>query len=53
MYEVAGTTIDTNTGRKREISGTVILADEGDTYTATFHLDTVCRRDGTASFPPR
>jgi hypothetical protein len=47
MYEVAGITIDTNTGRKREISGTVILADSGDSYTATFHLDTVWEgRDG-------
>ena len=48
MYEVAGTTVETNTGRKREISGTVILADHGDNYTATFHLDTVWEgRDGT------
>ena len=41
MYEVTGTTVDTNTGGEREISGTVILADEGDTYSATFHLTTV------------
>ena len=47
MYEVAGTTVDTDTGRKREISGTVILVDNGDRYTATFHLNTVWEgRDG-------
>ena len=48
MYEVAGNTIDIDTGRTREISGTVILAHDGDSYTATFHLDTVWEgRDGT------
>jgi len=48
MYEVAGNTIDIDTGRTREISGAVILADNGDSYTATFHLDTVWEgRDGT------
>jgi hypothetical protein len=40
-YEAAGTTVDMNTGGEREISGTVILVDEGDTYSATFHLTTV------------
>jgi len=40
MYEVAGTTIETATGDKREISGTVILAENGERYTATFHLST-------------
>lgn len=47
MYEVAGTTADTTTGREREISGTVIIVDAGDTYSATFHLTTVVEgRDG-------
>jgi hypothetical protein len=41
MYEVAGTTTETTTGSKREISGTVILAEDGPNYTATFHLTTV------------
>jgi hypothetical protein len=40
-YEVAGTTIDVRSGQEREISGTVILADDGEHYTATFHLNTV------------
>jgi len=41
MYEVAGNTIDIESGAKREISGSVILAEEGSSYTATFHLTTV------------
>jgi hypothetical protein len=40
-YEVSGTTIETATGSQREISGTVILAEDGDSYTATFHLTTL------------
>ena len=40
QYAVSGTTIETSTGSKREISGTVILAEDGDAYTATFHLTT-------------
>jgi hypothetical protein len=47
MYEVEGTTIEVTTGSKREISGTVILADNGDSYAASFHLDTIWEgRDG-------
>jgi hypothetical protein len=41
QYEVSGTTIETKTGSKRQIAGTVILAEDGDDYTATFHLATV------------
>jgi hypothetical protein len=41
MYEVKGATVDSASGSKREISGTVILAEEGENYTATFHLATV------------
>jgi len=40
QYEVSGTTIETGTGSKRDIGGTVILAEDGDEYTATFHLAT-------------
>jgi hypothetical protein len=40
-YEVAGTTVDTDTGNEREIAGTVNLFDEGETYSANFHLTTV------------
>jgi len=39
-YEVSGTTIETSTGSKRAISGTVILVEDGGEYTATFHLAT-------------
>jgi hypothetical protein len=41
QYKVSGTTIEAATGSKREITGTVILAEDGDRYTATFHLTTV------------
>ena len=40
MYSVEGATVDKATGERRDISGTVILATEGETYTATFHLAT-------------
>jgi hypothetical protein len=40
MYEVHGDTVALETGHKREIAGTVILADEGASYTATFNLTT-------------
>jgi hypothetical protein len=41
MYEVTGTTVDTDSQNEREISGTVILAEEDGSYNATFHLTTV------------
>ena len=40
MYEVKGTTVTLESGHTREIAGTVILADEGGHYTATFNLTT-------------
>ncbi|MGI9590062.1 MAG: hypothetical protein ACR2P8_01740 [Myxococcota bacterium] len=40
MYEVTGVTVARESGHRREIAGTVILATEGDTYTATFNLNT-------------
>ena len=49
MYRVQGATIDNATGEKRDISGTVILAIEGDDYTATYHLTTTF--PGTATDP--
>ena len=39
-YEVHGTTIALETGHKREIAGTIILAEEGGNYTSTFNLTT-------------
>jgi hypothetical protein len=40
MYRVQGATVDKATGEKRDIGGMVILAVDGDAYTATFHLTT-------------
>jgi hypothetical protein len=40
LYEVTGVTVSTDTGQERQIAGTVILALEGDQYTATFQLNT-------------
>ncbi len=40
MYRVKGTTTVIGTGMEREIKGTVILAQEGTRYTATFSLAT-------------
>ncbi len=40
LYEVSGVTLATRTGDEREISGTIILAEEGDRYVATFNLTT-------------
>jgi len=40
MYRVQGATVDKATGERRDIGGTVILAVEGDAYTATYHLTT-------------
>ena len=40
MYEVTGVTVAIESGHKREIAGTVILAQTGDTYIATFNLNT-------------
>jgi hypothetical protein len=40
LYEVHGTTVGLESGHKREIAGTVILAEDGDRYTATFNLTT-------------
>jgi len=40
MYEVTGVTVARESGHRREIAGTVILASDGETYTATFNLNT-------------
>jgi hypothetical protein len=47
LYRVQGSTVDKATGEKREINGTVILAVEGDGYTATYHLTTAFPGTGT------
>lgn len=39
-YEVTGSTVALESGYKRDISGTVILTTDGDSYTATFDLAT-------------
>jgi len=39
-YEVEGTTTVLATGDERAISGSMIVAQDGDEYTATFHLST-------------
>ena len=40
IYQVTGFTIVKQSGQQREISGTVILVQEGDAYTSTFNLQT-------------
>jgi hypothetical protein len=40
-YEVSGLTIATQTGEKRDIAGKIVLAEDGDTYTASFSLTTL------------
>ncbi len=40
-YKVSGFTVEKQSGNQREISGTVIMAQEGDQYTATFNLTTL------------
>jgi hypothetical protein len=41
MYEVEGTTTETASGHQRKLAGTIILAEEGARYTATFNLTTM------------
>ena len=40
MYNVEGVTTETASGHQRKLSGTIILAEEGTRYTATFNLAT-------------
>lgn len=40
MYSVEGVTTETASGHQRKLSGTIILAEDGTRYTATFHLST-------------
>lgn len=40
IYEVTGETVTPGTGDKRSISGKIIIAEDGEHYTATFHLTT-------------
>jgi hypothetical protein len=39
-YEVRGSTVAIESGRKRDIAGTIILSEQGGRYTATFDLET-------------
>jgi hypothetical protein len=45
-YEVRGSTRVVGASETREIEGTVILAQEGDAYTATFNLQTLYPSEG-------
>jgi hypothetical protein len=40
-WEVEGVTVEKSSGKTRQISGTIILAEEAGRYTSTFDLDTV------------
>ena len=40
LYDVGGISEEVGSGNSRELSGTVVLRQEGDRYTATFELDT-------------
>jgi hypothetical protein len=40
MYEVEGVTTETASGQQRKLAGTIILAEDGPSYTATFNLAT-------------
>jgi hypothetical protein len=40
MYAVEGVTTETGSGAQRQLAGTIILAEEGGRYTATFSLAT-------------
>ena len=40
-YDVSGVTVAEGSGEARDISGTMIIAREGDRYTATFNLNTI------------
>jgi len=46
LYEVSGRTVDKATGAERSLSGTVIVAAEGESYTATFNLNTTIMAQG-------
>ncbi len=41
MYRVSGFTVEKKTDNQRDISGTIILTQQGDRYTATFNLSTM------------
>ncbi len=49
IYQIEGVTVDKRTGAEREISGTIVLAQEANNYTTTFSLKTTYpSADGTA-----
>jgi hypothetical protein len=41
MYRVSGFTVEKKSGDQRDISGTIILTQQGDRYSATFNLSTM------------
>jgi hypothetical protein len=50
MYSVSGVTTEALSGNQRKLSGTIILAEDGPRYTATFNLMTTYP-GGEQSFP--
>jgi len=46
MWNVEGVTVETASGKTRQISGTIILAQDGARYTSTFDLDTTLPSEG-------
>lgn len=46
MWNVEGVTVETVSGKTRQIAGTIILAQEGKHYTSTFDLDTTLPSEG-------
>ncbi|NNL64704.1 MAG: hypothetical protein HKP30_00540 [Myxococcales bacterium] len=40
-YRVSGQTVEEASGRSRDISGTIVLSQDGDAYTASFELATL------------
>lgn len=49
-YDVSGTTTDPGRDEKRRIAGTIVVVQDGDTYTATYELQTTWpSHDGSTS----
>ena len=45
-WRVEGVTVEKASGKTRQISGTIILVDEGGTFRSTFDLDTTLPTEG-------
>lgn len=48
-YRVSGRTVERESGRGRDIEGTVVISQEGDAYSASFELTTLFPTPGGAS----